>query len=56
MPINNMKLLTLEEIQKRVDYEKCCNFGLYLRQEDYPEELLEHTLEELLGIQEHCND
>jgi hypothetical protein len=47
---------TLEEIAKKIDYEKVCNLGLYQRQKDYSKDLLEMTLEELSAIQEHCND
>lgn len=46
----------LEDIAKKIDYEKVCNLGLYKRSKEYPEQLLEMTLDELTGIQEHCND
>ena len=46
----------LEDIAKKIDYEKVCNLGLYKKQKDYSEALLEMTLDELKSIQEHCND
>lgn len=54
--VNQFKMYELEDIQKKIDYEKICNLGLYRKQQDYSEQLLEMTLEELTNIQEHCND
>ena len=52
-----MKLdVSLKELASKIDYEKECNAGLYANIKDYPEELIALKLEDMLEIQDHCND
>ena len=48
--------LELDEIAKKIDYERACNRGLYGRQREPSQELLSMTIEDLEQIQSHCND
>jgi len=45
-----MPLLPLEEIAKKIDYEKACSLGLHNRDREYPEGLAGRTYEELVEI------
>ena len=54
--IQTKKLLPLSELRKHVDYERLCNQGLHARYVAYPTNLMELALEEMLEIQQHCND
>jgi len=48
--------LKLEEIAKRIDYERACNRGLYKRQRQHWQDVESYTAEDLEQIQSHCND
>ena len=35
--ISSFKMYKLEDIAKKIDYEKVCNLGLYRKQQEYSE-------------------
>lgn len=53
---NFIKNLTLDEISKKIDYEKTCNIGLYSRQYEVTQALEEIYLDDLIEIESYCND
>lgn len=48
--------MSLEDIAKKIDYEKICNLGIFKRITTYPKDLLDMEMEQVHGIQEHSND
>ena len=54
--IGKIEFLPLEEISRKIDYEKLCNMGLYGRLNQTNAELLNMSYEDLMDIQDHCND
>jgi len=56
MQLNQSLTLSLEDIAKKIDYEKVCNLGIFKRVTEYPEDLLNMDIDQLNGIQEHSND
>ena len=56
LKLSGKTVMPLEEIAKKIDYEKVCNLGLYSRDSEFTEDLLEMDTDKLKDIQEHCND
>ena len=54
--LDQIASIPLEDIAKKIDYEKACNFGLYNGIRELPEALASKQDHELLQIYEYCND
>jgi len=48
--------LSLSDIASKLDYEKVCNSGLYARHSSTCSELRQLSVQDMIEIQEHCND
>jgi len=53
---NFVRNMTLDDICKKIDYEKTCDIGLYTRQYEVTQTLDDIYLDDLIEIENYCND